>query len=639
MNIPDIQCRDQLAGHILLSNSSTFNTTFPSLAYSYVDKRIEVHSSHAMNKIGKYAVLICGTVTQILDKNITMSDYAKAPAKVITQLYEQQGRDFTKALEGFFIIVLHDSLSNECYVFNNRYQATQCYYCLRENVLFFSHSLATLLAILPFTPELDLRSIPSFLQTGFSYTERTQFKDIFKLLPTQSIHVRHGTYTISDHWKTEYIFDRRPFYDVENKLDEYETIFRKSIQHFIEAYKPKELGCFVSGGHDTSMVFIEAQQIFNKPIHTFTASFNDFGFDEAPKSRFITEKFGGIHHTISIGPEVLDLLPLMVNCIEEPVSGGAFPIFACVFEAQKHVDAMLSGDAGDSLWGEYYPVNEWHKYLKQLPHPLRASLKMINKAFRNITDWERLWESDHVFSLFAQKDMYKDFFARLCSYRHYDQHFLRQLLDPSLFADSRPYSCMIDIPFTKDNLFDALVEAKMLYGLYQYMLPPTQKPLESFGVNYFSPYLNHDLITFINSLPEDWLNSGSSFSKLVNDAHRRKFHKLAMLRYLPKRYVYSAQQSLDVPFHSFLTKRPFVLEKLLKRLKRRGLFNNKTLDRIFYEFPHQKVKPHEIIELKHHGYRIFCLLTLEIWCMKFLDDDRKENMLSQTTVPLEDYLS
>ena len=159
------------------------------------------------------------------------------------------------------------------------------------------------------------------------------------------------------------------------------------------------------------------------------------------------------------------------------------------------------------------------------------------------------------------------------------------------------------------------------------------------GVSFYTPYFNHDLINFINSLPEDWLNGGTSLKKLINDAHKRRFHKKALLRYLPERYVYAVQQSLDVPFHSFLPKRPEILRILLQRLQRRGWYNNEVLERLFGEFPKQKVKPHEIHELKHHGYRIFSLLSFEVWCMEFLDQSLQDKKSEKHIIPLEEYLS
>ena len=558
---------------------------------------------------------------------------------LVASLYKQYGPSFPSHLEGYFFIILFDHTTQECIFFNNRYQATSFYYYVDNDLFVFASSLRLLLTLLPFKPEFDVRSIPSFLHTGFSSTEHTQFKNVYRLLPTYRIQIHKGMVTHAHHWQTEFVFDRRPFHDLEEHLDTYERLFEKSIDRIIRTYGTKELGCFLSGGHDTSFIYLKAQQLFKRPVHTFTASFDDFGFDEAPKARYLTEKFGGHHHRVAIGKEALDNIPLMVRLVEEPVPGGGLPIFSCCRAAAEHVDTLLSGDAGDTLWGEYYPVAEWHRYFHSMPYVLRRFAHWLNKAVLKVNDWERLWESEHVFSLFAEKDMYHDFFNRLCTYRHYNDDALRALLDPAVYASGKAHTCMLDIPFTRKTMYDALVEAKMFYGVYQYMLPPTQKPLEGLGVNFYPPYFDHDIISFINLLPAEWLNGGTTFQKLINDAHKRRFHKQVLLRYLPERYVYSVQQSLDVPFHAFMTKRPYVLENLLRRLKKRGWYNNVTLDRLFREFPKQEVKPHEIIQLKHHGYRIFCLLSLEVWCMEFMDPPAVAQTTDLNIVPLQDYLA
>ena len=597
-----------------------------------------VSSEFPFVKIGRYRVLIIGKILSILSKKYKFTNYTSLEELIIS-LYYEYGKDFYSLLDGNFLILFYDDLEKEFVIFNNRYQTTNFYYYLDDKLFIFADSLQQLIKTIPFKPLFDKKSIPSFLNTGFSWTEKTQFKNIFRLLPTYRLELKDRTINFVHHWDKEFLFKRKPFKDVERKLDEYEKLFSLSIKNFLERNNPNEVGCFLSGGHDTSFVFIQTAKLFKKPIHTFTAYFKNFGFDEGPKAKYLTDMYSGIHHKVIIEDKHLDLVPQMVRIVEEPLSGGAFPIFVCSLEASKYVNCVLTGDGGDSLWGEYYPVAEWHKYLKFSPWFMRKLLHMCNKKVLKFNDWERFWESEHVFSLFAKKDMYKNFFNRLCAYRHFNEEFMEKILNSDIFKDKSVNKCMLDIKFNRHNVFDALIETKMFYGLYQYMLPPTQKSLESLGVNFFSPYLNYKVINFINSLPEQWLNRGTTFRKLVNDAEKRYFHKRSLLRYLPKRYVYSSQQSLDVPFHSFLNERPKILNNLLIRLKKRGWFNVDELEKLFTEFPKQKSKPYELCELKHHGYRIFCLLTLEVWCMEFLDGELKEKKITDKVLPLEDYFS
>jgi len=632
--------RPDIIGYYIFNNArSEQSPSLPQYPFRVNTNTLQLVSSQSLTTIGNVSLIISGDITNVLDAEFSLAAYRHRIHELVYGLYKKHGGQCSEFLEGLFSIYLYDATKKECFIFNNRYQSTGVYYYTTDSYCVFSSSLKLLLSALGHDVVFDVTSIPSFLRTGFSYTEKTQFKNIFRLLPTFYLHCTPDTHAVCNHWGNEYTFNRKPIEDVEKKVDEYETLFRASIKNYLDSVKPDSLGCLLSGGHDTSYIFLQSAQLFHKPVHAFTGTFEHFGFDESPKARFVTDRFGGIHHKVLVGEKALDLLPLMTRVLEEPLSGGAFPIFCCMREAAKYCDCVFTGDAGDTLWGEYYPVSEWHRYMRHIPHWLRKGMFSLNNVLRGMTDWERLWESEHVFRLFAQKDMYADFFGRLCTYRHYNADWMRSLLDTSLFPSIEGNSCMFDIPFTKETLFDTLVEAKMFYGMHPYMQPPGQRSLEAWGARYFAPYYNRELITFINSLPQEWLNGGSSLSKLTNNAHKRLLHKKALLRYLPQQYVYSAQQSFDVPFHSFLTKRPEVLTRLCKSLKKRGWFNEKTLNKLFEEFPKQKVKPHELHELKHHGYRIFCLLTLEVWYREFFELRNEVRTITDTPMPLEEYLT
>jgi len=594
---------------------------------------LNLKSERGFTEIDGRHYLLVGEVHALLGDDARLSEYRGREAALLHRLHVQHGHGLQKILDGDFVALVFDGAAGRLSIYNSRYQATRLYYYLGGGMFAFASSLATLLDNLPAPRELRKPSIAAFLDTGFSKTERTLLENIHRLLPTASLHLEGHDVRVSSHWHDEYRFARRPFHDLEQKLGEYEREYRGGIANFLEAARPAEVGCLLSGGHDTSYTLIQASKVHERPIHSFTAAFAGSPFDESPKARYVSELCRATHHRVEVGPAALDLVPRLVSASEEPVSGSSLAIYCCAAEASRHVDAVIAGDAGDTLWGEYYPVAEWHRLLKALPSPALRLLRGLNRAALKVMDWERLWESEHVLSLFARRDMYHDFFNRLCTYRHFSEEELSRCLSSEYLAAAGDNPCHIELPVTRDNFFDALVETKMLYGVYLYMVPPTQKSLESLGLKFYTPYNNIKLINFINALPEEWLNSGTSLQKLTNSAHQRRFHKQALLKYLPGSYVSTLQQSLDVPFHGLFRGRHGILDNLLARLKRRPWFNGEYLDRLFNEFPLQKVKAHELMELKHHGYRIYSLLTLEVWCMQFLDGDRRS-----LDLPLERYL-
>ena len=629
---------DKLAGCALISGGRSLPDRDPTAGPVRIETPgFRVSSDREAVTQEGLAVLVFGRIHCCAEPGSRLPGHGQGQEPLVADLFIKHGIGFRSLLDGHYFILIHEIDEQRLWLINDRYRITNLYYLEHRGVLYFANSVQLLLESLPTTPPFDLRAIPSFLETGFSYTEHTWFEGMQRLLPTFCLRLEDHGVALDHYWGEEYRFERRPVGDLERSLDRYEELWRESIDGYLNQHRPEQLGCMLSGGHDTSYLFIHASEAFDRPVHGFTAAFEGFGFDEAPKARWVADRYGGVHHRVPFGPDDLDLVPAMIRGVEEPVSGSSLPIYKCARAAgSRGMDTVLAGDAGDTLWGEYYPVAEWHRYLRHLPALGRRLLHGLVRRGAELSDWERLWEAEHVLSLFARDNMYERFFGRLCAYRHYNEDLLRELLPRALFPTIDPYGCLLDLPVNGENFYDSLVETKMLYGVFPYMIPPTRKGLESLGLGFHSPYLDRGVAEFINSLPHEWLNHGSSFALLTNDALKRRFHKLALLRYLPRRFVFSVQQSMDVPFHALLKPRPGVLNRLYARLLRRGWFDPATLERIFREFPQHRVKPHEIVQLSHHGYRIYTLLTLEVWCMEFLDG--RINSPLDENLSLEEYL-
>jgi asparagine synthase (glutamine-hydrolysing) len=225
---------------------------------------------------------------------------------------------------------------------------------------------------------------------------------------------------------------------------------------------------------------------------------------------------------------------------------------------------------------------------------------------------------------------------RLCTYRHFSDEFQQELFTPDFLASTLMSRSSIDLQFNEKNFSEMLIESKLINGFYLYQSFHTTKSFERFDVDFYLPTINKDLMTFITSLPSEWVNGGTSLQRLTNSKKiNRLFHKKALQRYLRKDEIYN--RSFDIPWYRILKPRKHLLEVLRRRLKKRGWYQERALDRLFDEFPRQAAKDHELLELKHHGYRIFTLLSLEVWCTEFIDGGL--NRPASMAVPLEEYLA
>jgi asparagine synthase (glutamine-hydrolysing) len=579
------------------------------------------------------SIYIDGVITKIIADKLDIKDYDNNHQKLVYILYKKYGNEFHKHIDGQFIIFIKDK--NQLGIFNNRYLCTNLYYYYDKNNFIYSRKLKTLLKYLPVKKEINKSVVMSFLSNGWNSSDKTMIEGVYKILPTHRILVNDFV-KIENHWEEEFSFERRKFSNLDSKIEQYENIYKEGIENHLYQRKTQELGTLLSGGHDTSFALLMGSQVHDKPLHTFTATFPGWAFDESEYAKNIASKVKANYHEVPFTPDDMDYMPSLIIANEEPVVGSSLPVHLCSKEASKYVDTMLAGDGGDTLWGEYFPVAEYHSYIKNFPLLARKALASISTGLRKKFDWERFWEFEHVAHLFAKEDMYDDFLRRLCTYRHFSDDFQKNLLSEDFSKELNFAKSSLQLSFDKSNFSEMLIEGKLFNGFYTYQSYHTYRSMEHFDLNLYLPTINNDFMKFITELPKKWVNGGNTFQRMTNNLTlNRRFHKEVLSRYLNKDEIYN--RSFDIPWYNILRPRTELLNCLKKRLIKRGWFKEAVIENMFNEFMGQKVKEHELLELKHHGYRIFTLLSLEIWCIEFFDG--RDTLNPDEKVSLEDYLA
>ncbi len=609
----------------------------PSPPYPHETRRgrLLLRTLHPPVEDGDLLVSVEGVLTRAGGRPVAPGEGSGAYEAAVASLYRAGGEAALEDLEGLYLVFLWDRARDRFLLVNNPYQTTTLYYHEGPERLLFSKTLTDIVRNLP-AVDVDLRSVKTYLANGFNMSDRTTILGVHKLQPTFRLRVEGGRVSLADHWARELENERRPIDDLEAHLDRYETLYRGGLAEYLNHRRPAELGCLMSGGHDTSFAFLEASQVHEKPVHAFTATFPGWGFNEEPYSRAIAEKFGGRFHPVPFVPADLDYTVALIRALEEPMASSALPIHLVMREASNHVDLMLGGDGGDTLWGEYYPVAEVNRYMRHLPRVARKALYAGVRGLLKISDWERFWELEHVLWLFDDADPYREFLRRLCTYRHFRDDLLGRLMDPQVYRDNPYAGSIVEVPHGPESLFEDLIASKLYNGFYPYMSFYTTKSSEHYGMDLYLPTVHRDVIRLITALPHAWVNGGTTFHRMTNNKRiNRLFHKRALARYLDPREIRNL--SFDIPWARILLPRPRIIELLLERLVRRGWFHEPTLRSLFREFRAQRHKEHELLELKNHGYRIFTLLSLEIWATEYLDGRMTDS--PEERIVLEDYLA
>ena len=117
---------------------------------------------------------------------------------------------------------------------------------------------------------------------------------------------------------------------------------------------------FLSGGLDSSIVTVLAKQA-NPQIDAYTITFRaednrlEAMPDDAVYARKIAQRHGIDLHEIEIQPDVVGLLPRMVDILDEPIGDPAAINTLLMSEAARAagVKVLLSGMGADELFGGY----------------------------------------------------------------------------------------------------------------------------------------------------------------------------------------------------------------------------------------------------------------------------------------------
>ena len=117
---------------------------------------------------------------------------------------------------------------------------------------------------------------------------------------------------------------------------------------------------FLSGGLDSSIITVLAHRAVQE-IDAYTITFRpedqrlEAMPDDAVYARKVAARFGVKLHEIEISPDIVDLLPRMVDVLDEPIGDPAAinTLLMCEAARARGVKVILSGMGADELFGGY----------------------------------------------------------------------------------------------------------------------------------------------------------------------------------------------------------------------------------------------------------------------------------------------
>jgi asparagine synthase (glutamine-hydrolysing) len=530
---------------------------------------------------------------------VTSSD-----TEVVLEAWRYWGPASLPRFRGMFAFAIADEKTGELFLARDPLGIKPLFYLRRGGGALFASELKALVSAVG--PELRIE--PGAMVASMLYywvpDQQCGIEGVRKLPPGSWGRIRpDGSFSVQHYWQIADVAREA----ADGPAADLATVIPDSVAAHLVSDVP--VSSFLSGGLDSSIVTVLAHQA-GQGIDAYTITFRpedqrlEAMPDDAVYARKVASQFGIDLHEIEIAPDIVSMLPRIVDMLDEPIGDPAAinTLLMCQAARERGVKVILSGMGADELFGGY------RKHLAcvlaarygKLPAHLRAGTRFAVERFPVSVGGRGLryarWAKR--FLTFAELPE-EPRFRR--SYTLYDPDDLAALVSPDLAGHVDQVLKEHSDIYHDNSLQDevnrmCLADTRLfLTGLN---LAYTDRSSMAASVEVRVPFV-------------DPLVAQAAFSIEGRDKIRRRQGKVALKRaaenWLPREIVYRPKASFSVPLRAWVRNdlREVINDSLVRgELVGSGMIRADALHRLISD---------EQAGREDHAKQIWQLLTLELW--------------------------
>ncbi len=361
---------------------------------------------------------------------------SSSDTEVVLEAWRRWGPTALERFRGMFAFALFDERTGHLVLCRDQLGIKPLFLVRRGGGVVFASELKALVSALGAELQVDPGAVVSSMLYYWVPDQRCALRGVEKLPPGTWAEFRpDGRCTIHPYWRLPEVAAEAasgPPADLSSTVEQ-------SVAAHLVADVP--VSTFLSGGLDSSIVTVLAKRV-NPDIDAYTIAFRpedqrlEAMPDDARYARVVASKYGIELHEIEIAPDVVELLPRMVEVLDEPVGDPAAinTFLICDAARQAGVKVLLSGMGADELFGGYrkhYACLLAARY-RRLPRALqtrvvrpavdRLPVSLAGNGLRRVR-WAKRFLA---FAELAEEPAFRR------SYTLYGSEELENLLDPEL---------------------------------------------------------------------------------------------------------------------------------------------------------------------------------------------------------------
>jgi asparagine synthase (glutamine-hydrolysing) len=298
---------------------------------------------------------------------------SRSDTEVILHGYESWGLDIFRRLRGMFALALWDERKLELVLARDRIGKKPLYYANDSGRFIFGSELPAFKCAGHMDLRLSQSGFSQYLEYGYVQSPGS-ILDGVKRLPAGHLAIwRTGQFRTEPFSALLPVSPKPPCRhgDAVEAAAGLLEVLQDAVACRLESDVP--LGCFLSGGIDSSLVASLASEKMSGTLQTYTVGFENSKMNEAPYAAQVAAHLGTHHHELVITENtLLSEFEQILGAAPEPIGDDSFvPTYLICRETRKEATVVISGDGGDELFGGYPKYRQYltARRLQHLPIP------------------------------------------------------------------------------------------------------------------------------------------------------------------------------------------------------------------------------------------------------------------------------
>ncbi|MFC4637087.1 asparagine synthase (glutamine-hydrolyzing) [Deinococcus hohokamensis] len=309
----------------------------------------------------------------------------RSDTEVILAAYLEWGVPGFARLRGMYAFALYDRRTRSTVLARDPFGIKPLFWTQTAHRLHFASEIGALLSQARLEPDLDLTSVLETLAHRYAFGQHTLYQGVQRVEPGTALIIADRLDMIRRVQFVSLIEEVERHRERAGRLtpQDVEARVADSVAHHTVADVP--LGCFLSGGLDSSVVAQRLSVESAGPLQAYSVGFQGAQSEvsEVPHARAVAKAIGADLHEVEVGPaDFADLAPVLSGSRNGPFADPAdVAMLKLSLAAACDVKVVLSGEGGDEAFAGY-PKYAADRYARLLGPAMRLARTPLGRRGR-----------------------------------------------------------------------------------------------------------------------------------------------------------------------------------------------------------------------------------------------------------------